>query len=76
MEEVHFSNVVTGAGACLVIAAIAYLYHNAIDVQRGKRGQLHVKINPQKWSFQSIYRAMLMIATGLFLMGGFRFLVN
>ena len=76
MEELHFSNVVTGAGACLVIAAIAYLYHNAIDVRRGKRRQLHAKFNPQKWSFQSIYRATLMIATGLFLMGGSRLLVN
>jgi hypothetical protein len=74
MDEVNFSNVVSGAGACLVIGGIAYLFHSAIDVRRGKRGQLHAKFNLQRWSLQSTYRGLIMIAIGVLLLGGWRFL--
>jgi hypothetical protein len=76
MDDVHFSNAVTGAGACLVIAGIVYLFHNAIDVRRGKRGQLHAKVNLRRWSFKSTYRGLIMIGIGVFLLGGLHFIAD
>ena len=73
MEEVQFYNVVTGAGACLVIAGIAYLFHSGIELRRGKRGQLKAKFNPRRWSFQSTFGGMIMVAVGVLLLGGLQF---
>jgi hypothetical protein len=74
MDEVNFSNVVMGAGAFLFMGGIAYLFHSAIDVRQGKRGQLHAKFNLRRWSLHSTYRGLIMIAVGVFLLGGWHFL--
>ena len=74
MDDVGLSNFVLGAGAYLIIGGIAYLFHSAIDVRRGKRGQFRAKFNLQLWSFQSTYRGVIMVAVGVLLLGGWHFL--
>ena len=76
MDELHLSNVITGAGACLIIAGIAYLFHNAIEIRRGKRGQLQATFNLRRWSFQATYRGLIMIGVGVLLLGGSHLLIE
>jgi hypothetical protein len=74
MDELHVSNMIEAAGACLFVAGIVYLFHSAIDVRRGKRGHVHTSFNFQRWSFRSTYRGLMMIAVSILLLGGWHFL--
>jgi hypothetical protein len=73
MGEEHLSNPVMGVGSVLLIAGTIQLLCRSIEVQRAKRGQIHVGLTFRNWSPRSVWLGVVMIVVGTVLLGGPRF---
>jgi len=69
LHEVHTSLLVTGAGFFLIIAGIILVLHQSINPRRRTRGRIVTEFSLRKWSFKSIFIAVMMIGIGAVLVG-------
>jgi hypothetical protein len=71
MHDVHLSNLIMGTGFVFITAGLLLLFHHTFSIRRGKRGRIHAVFNLERWSFRSIFPAVVMITLGaLFMAGG------